>query len=79
MEQFTVGGVLEVLAFSGALITAYVRLQMKIKEIEMNILAINEKLKSVEKQDDKIMEKLDKIFGEINEIKLQMQLKVDKE
>lgn len=79
MEDISLSGVLEVLAFAGTMITVYIKIQIKIKEIEMNIMRINEKMTFAEKQDDKILERLDKIFDEITTMKIELIQKADKE
>lgn len=79
MVSLTLGSLIQIIALVGGMIAGYVSLQIRIKELEMKIMSINERMANVEKQDDKIMEKLDKIFEEINALKVQMQLKADKD
>jgi hypothetical protein len=63
--------IIEGLIFFAALFKIYTDLQVKLKEIEV-------RLHSVEKQDDEIYYKLEKIMEGLNDIKIQMKDKADR-
>lgn len=78
MAQVTASQVLELLIFLGGLAALWIKYQIKMKELEMRIISIEQKMQIVEKQDDKILEKLDHISEQITGIKIEMQNKEDR-
>ncbi len=72
MNPADMGNFLTVIMIVAGGIGGYVKLMTKIKELEI-------RLNSVEKQDDKIINKLDLIAEAISEIKIEMQNKQDRE
>jgi len=62
----------QAIAILGGLITIYVKTTLKIKELEIRVAMI-------EKEDDYINEKLDKIERAINNLAIQLQNKKDRE
>ena len=82
MQHFELGNIIELLVFVAALIGVYVKLQVKMKEFEMKLIALEARVKHVEAQDEKIMDKLDEMSMSINEklmdIKLELQTKQNK-
>lgn len=62
----------QAIAIMGGLITIYVKTTLKIKELEIRVAMI-------EKEDARMMEKLDKIERAINNLAIQLQNKVDRE
>ena len=79
MENFQLGNIIELLLFAAALIGIYVKMQVKMKEFEMKLLALEAKVNGVEHQDEKIMSKLEEMNNAINDklmtIKLELQNK----
>ena len=71
MEHLTVMEIIAFLGLSGTMIGGYVKLMTKIRELEI-------RLTHVEKQDDKILAKLDSIEEKINNVNIQIQNKQDK-
>ena len=69
VTTFLVG---QAIAILGGLITIYVKTTLKIKELEIRVAMI-------EKEDDYINEKLDKIERAINNLAIQLQNKKDRE
>lgn len=67
--MFLVG---QAIAILGGLITIYVKTTLKIKELEIRVAII-------EKEDARMMEKLDKIERAINNLAIQLQNKADRE
>lgn len=72
MNSGDVGTLIEILVFVGAVVGIYVRQQIKNKEFEL-------RLNSVEKQDDSVSSKLDKISVDITAIKLELQNKQNRD
>lgn len=62
----------QAIAIMGGLITIYVKTTLKIKELEIRVAMI-------EKEDARMMEKLDKIERAINNLAIQLQNKADRE
>lgn len=50
----------------------------KLKELEIRLVALEQRLNAVEKVDDKIMEKLEAISNQINELRIDLNNKQDK-
>ena len=70
-SQITPDAILAALTLLFLMIGGYVKIMSKIKELEIRI-------STVEKQDDKILTKLDEIVEKVNEIKIDLQNKQDK-
>ena len=66
---FTV--VIQTILFAGGLFKIYTDMQVKLKELDL-------RLSSVEKQDDEIYSKLDKIMDKLTQIEITMNQKQDK-
>ena len=56
----------------GGLIGIYVKVSLKLKELEIRVHV-------VEKQDDQISRKLDSIFNQLNQLNIQLHNKQDRE
>ena len=69
--RITPDTILAALTLLFLMIGGYVKIMSKIKELEIRI-------STVEKQDDKILTKLDEIVEKVNEIKIDLQNKQDK-
>jgi len=78
MSGFTVSNVIEVLVFLTALLSGYIKLQTKIKELEMRIISMEHDFASQEKHDEKVMQKLDDISNQIMQVRIQMENKQDR-
>lgn len=50
----------------------------KLKELEIRLVALEQRLNAVEKVDDKIMAKLEAISEQINDLRIDLNNKVDK-
>jgi hypothetical protein len=68
----------ELISFLCAGVISYGRLMAKIKELEMKIVNLEDKVKVIDKQDDKIMDKLDLVLSKVNSIEVQLQNKQDR-
>lgn len=73
-----VESILQIIGLLGIIVGLHVKNQTKMKELEMKIIAIENDISHSEKQDDKIMDKLDAIGEDITQIKIQLQNKADK-
>ena len=78
MESINSAQVFQFFIFAGGIIGIYVRMQTKLKELDIRLLSLESKIAHVERQDEKIMDKLDSISEQINEIKIQLQNKQDR-
>jgi DNA-binding protein YbaB len=72
MNQLGIFLVGQAIAILGGLITIYVKTTLKIKELEIRVTMI-------EKEDARMMDKLDKIERAINNLAIQLQNKADRE
>ena len=72
MNEVVVFLVGQAIAIVGGLIAIYVKTTLKIKELEIRVAMI-------EKEDARMMEKLDKIERAINNLAIQLQNKADRE
>lgn len=70
--------ILQIIGLLGVVVGLHVKNQTKMKELEMKIIAIENDISHSEKQDEKIMTKLDAIGSDITDIKIQLQNKADK-
>ena len=70
-SQITPDTILAALTLLFLMIGGYVKIMSKIKELEI-------RMSTVEKQDDKILTKLDEIVEKVNEIKIDLRNKQDK-
>lgn len=70
--------ILQIIGLLGVIVGLHVKNQTKMKELEMKIIAIENDISHSEKQDEKIMTKLDAIGSDITDIKIQLQNKADK-
>ena len=78
MDKDTIGVLLETVLFFGGLVGIWVKTQTKLKELEMRMIAIEADVAHEEKQNEKILDKLDSISNQINEIKIELQNKQDR-
>ena len=62
----------QAIALIGAGFTIYTHIMVKLKELELRV-------KMVEKQDDSIMKKLDDLQSSINDVKVSLENKLDRD
>lgn len=67
-SEINLSNVVEIFVFGFTIVGVYVKMQVKIKELEV-------RLKATEHNDNRIMEKLEGIGEDINDIKIEMQNK----
>jgi uncharacterized protein YoxC len=79
MENISGAFLIQFLILTGALIGVWVRLQTKLKEIDMRMTAMEQEMKHADSQNDQVMKKLDRISEQIFEVKLQLNNKQDRE
>ena len=70
-QEIIVTILLQSIAFIGAFAKMFTDMKIKLKEVDI-------RLKQVEKKDDEIGDKLEKIFIALNDIKLDLKDKADK-
>jgi chaperonin cofactor prefoldin len=71
METWIITVIVQSVGFAIGLFKIYADLQVKLKELDM-------RLSSVEKQDDEIYTKLDRLAEAVNELKVLLQNKADR-
>jgi chaperonin cofactor prefoldin len=71
METWMITVIVQSIGFAIGLFKIYADLQVKLKELDM-------RLSSVEKQDDEIYSKLDRLAEAVNELKVLLQNKADR-
>lgn len=74
----TFSQLLQILAIGGGLIWHWIETQKKLRELDIRLVSLEQRLNSVEKIDDKIMDKLDAISEQINELKIDLSNKQDR-
>lgn len=72
MNEVVVFLVGQAIAIIAGLITIYVKITLKLKELEIRV-------EMIEKEDDYMMQKLDKIEKAINNLAIELQNKKDRE
>lgn len=78
VEQVSLLQVLQILAIIGGGIAIYVKMQTKLKELEIRMAQLEKSVEHNDKQDDLILQKLEDIKDQITELKVEMQNKQDK-
>lgn len=76
--MITINDWIQIIVIAGALIGIYTKMVTKQKEQDMKIVALESKLASAERHDDRIMDKLDEITDGITELKIQLNNKQDR-
>lgn len=76
--EMTFSQLLQILAIGGGLIWHWIETQKKLRELDIRLVSLEQRLNSVEKIDDKIMDKLDAISEQINELKIDLSNKQDR-
>jgi hypothetical protein len=71
MQAWIVTAIVQTIIFVLGLFKIYTDLQVKLKELDMRLIA-------VEKQDDEIYTKLDRLAEAVNELKVLLQNKADR-
>lgn len=71
MEMWVMTIIVQSVGFAIGLFKIYTDLQVKLKELDMRLIA-------VEKQDDEIYLKLDRLAEAVNELKVMLQNKADR-
>lgn len=79
MYNLNVAQVFQFFVFAGGIVGIYVKMQTKLKELDIRILNIESEITHAIKQDEKIMDKLESISNQINDIKIQLQNKQDRQ
>jgi len=69
--EINLSNVLEIFGFGVTVVIGWSKMQVKIRELEV-------RLHAMEKNDNRIMEKLERIGEDINDIKLDLQNKQDR-
>jgi flagellar capping protein FliD len=71
--------IVEIFGFLAMLVGIYNRMTVKLKEQEMKIIALEQRLSKAEQEDHFLYKKLDEIMKMLTEIKIELQQKQDRE
>ena len=77
-EMISFSMVIQLLVVLGGLAGVWNRVQVKLRELDMKLLLLETRINSVEKIDEKILDKLDQISEQINDLKIELNNKQDK-
>jgi hypothetical protein len=76
--EINITNIVEIFGFAAALVGVYVKMQVKQKEQEMKIVALEQRLQSVEQDKHHIYKKLDQITEMLTDIKIELKEKQDR-
>lgn len=76
--EITVSQLLQLLVFLGAIVLHWTRTQVSLRALEVKIAMIENSIQQMQKEDDKIMAKLDSISDQINELRIELNNKQDR-
>jgi hypothetical protein len=71
--------IIELLLFAAAIAGVYVRLQVKLKELDMKIIALELRVTKTEQEDHDFYKKLDQIMNLLTEIRIEVTKKQDRQ
>lgn len=77
--EINLSNVIEIFGFGFAIVGIYVRMQVRAKEQEMKVNALEQRLQRAEQEDSNLYKKLDQIFNMLTEIKIDLTQKQDRE
>ena len=76
--EYSIGDIIQALFLLGAVVTVYVKQQIKNKELDMRMKGLEGNMQKVEKHDEKIFEKLDEIKDTLHELDKKIEQKTDR-
>jgi len=76
--EINITNIIEIVSFAVALVSVYVRMQVKQKEQEMKIVALEQRATRAEQDDHDLNKKLDKIMEMLTDIKIELKEKADR-
>lgn len=77
--EINITNIIEIVSFAVALVSVYVRMQVKQKEQEMKIIALEQRITRAEQEDHNLYKKLDQIMQMLTDIKIELKEKQDRE
>lgn len=77
--EINITNIVEIFLFAASLVGIYVRLQVKAKEQEMKIVALEQRIARAEQDDHHLYNKLDEIMKMLTDIKLELKEKQDRD
>jgi hypothetical protein len=77
--EINITNIVEIFLFAGSMVGMYVRMQVKSKEQEMKIIALEQRLQRAEQDDNNLYKRLDQIMQMLTDIKIEMKEKQDRE
>lgn len=79
MSEINLTNIIEIVSFSSLLVGVYNRITVKMKEQEMKIIALEQRLQKAEQEDHFLYKKLDEIMKMLTEIKIELTQKQDRQ
>lgn len=77
--EINITNIIEIVSFAVALVSVYVRMQVKQKEQEMKIIALEQRITRAELEDHNLYKKLDQIMQMLTDIKIELKEKQDRD
>jgi len=77
--EINITNIIEIVSFAIALVGVYVRMQVKQKEQEMKIIALEQRVSRAEQEDHNLYKKLDQIMQMLTDIKIELKEKQDRD
>lgn len=78
-SEINITNIIEIVSFAIALVGVYVRMQVKQKEQEMKIIALEQRVTRAEQEDHNLYKKLDQIMQMLTDIKIELKEKQDRD
>jgi hypothetical protein len=79
LTEINTKDIVELLLFAAAIAGVYVRLQVKLKELDMKIIALELRVTKTEQEDHEFNKKLDQIMSLLTEIRIEVTKKQDRQ
>lgn len=76
--EINITNIVEIFGFAAALVGVYVKGQVKAKEQEMKIIALEQRITKAEQEDHFMYKKLDQIMEMLTDIKIELKEKQDR-
>jgi hypothetical protein len=77
--EINITNIVEIFLFAASLVGLYVRMQVKAKEQEMKIIALEQRVTKAEQEDHNMYKKLDQIMQMLTDIKIELKEKQDRD
>lgn len=79
MAEINITNIIEIVSFGSLLVGVYNRITVKMKEQEMKIIALEQRIQKAEQEDHFLYKKLDEIMKMLTEIQINLTQKQDRQ